>query len=201
MIPIWRLGRYRVIYPDGRSAFESSGGRARCLRARWRQGRSTPSRTPAKQVPSERVMDKQSSETAMDEIDLAPDAIRIINSANDTEFLARLVESMRKEGWKGRRLLVEESVQHRVSQYFAWTGSHRLEAAKEVGLLTVPCLVILAAEAETAFVRAISSAMATLVGVTHRRRRPLPGPAKARGAQAGGPDAGISSLGARPQRN
>jgi len=45
---------------------------------------------------------------------------------------------MRENGWQGRSLLVIQ----RETQYFAWTGSHRIAAAREVGLESIPCYVI-----------------------------------------------------------
>lgn len=54
---------------------------------------------------------------------------------------------MLKNGWQGRPLLVEEGLHGRL---FAWTGSHRIEAAKAAGLKAVPCRVISRAESEGA---------------------------------------------------
>jgi hypothetical protein len=45
---------------------------------------------------------------------------------------------MKDNGWRGRPLLVIE----RKSDYLAWTGSHRLAAAKLAGLDSVPCYVL-----------------------------------------------------------
>jgi len=45
---------------------------------------------------------------------------------------------MRENGWEGRSLLVIQ----RETKFFAWTGSHRIAAAREVGLESIPCYVI-----------------------------------------------------------
>jgi hypothetical protein len=53
-------------------------------------------------------------------------------------FLKGLVDDMKKNGWRGRALLVIE----RESGYLAWTGSHRIAAARTAGLEAVPCYVL-----------------------------------------------------------
>ena len=52
--------------------------------------------------------------------------------------LRELIDRMRRDGWEGRSLIVEETTPHR---YQAWTGTHRLAAARRVGL-RVPILLI-----------------------------------------------------------
>jgi hypothetical protein len=52
--------------------------------------------------------------------------------------LKTLAESLAREGWHGRPLLVIE----REDDYLAWTGSHRIAAAKLAGFKTVPCYVL-----------------------------------------------------------
>ena len=52
--------------------------------------------------------------------------------------LQDLVKDMKKNGWRGLPLLVVE----RESDYLAWTGSHRIVAAKKAGLVSIPCYVI-----------------------------------------------------------
>jgi hypothetical protein len=50
-----------------------------------------------------------------------------------------LVASMQDEGWTGRPLLVIESGS---GVFFAWTGSHRIAAARIAGLDSIPCYVL-----------------------------------------------------------
>ena len=58
----------------------------------------------------------------------------------------RLAQDMKANGWKGPRLLVEETEQG----YFAWTGSHRIAAARNVKV-RCECVVITRKEADNAF--------------------------------------------------
>lgn len=53
--------------------------------------------------------------------------------------LRLLIAGMRDDGWCGRRLLVEE---YSPGHYQAWTGTHRLTAAKRARLRRVPILII-----------------------------------------------------------
>ena len=92
----------------------------------------------------------------MDRLDLAPSKLVAVNPVVDDDCKARIVRSMKENGWVGRDLLVEE-VRQLVSppnyavRYFAWTGSHRIEAAIEARLTTVPCRVLSSPAAEAAF--------------------------------------------------
>ena len=52
--------------------------------------------------------------------------------------LRELIERMRRGGWQGRPIVVEETAPNR---YQAWTGTHRLAAARRLGL-RVPVLLI-----------------------------------------------------------
>jgi len=52
--------------------------------------------------------------------------------------LRELIDRMRHEGWQGRALVVEETAPNR---YQAWTGTHRLAAARRVGI-RVPVVII-----------------------------------------------------------
>jgi hypothetical protein len=52
--------------------------------------------------------------------------------------LKELVDDMKENGWHGRPLLVID----RESGYLAWTGNHRIAAAKKAGLAAVPCYVL-----------------------------------------------------------
>lgn len=49
-----------------------------------------------------------------------------------------LQRDMEENGWQGRPLLVIE----RQNDYLAWTGSHRIAAAKLAGFTTIPCYVL-----------------------------------------------------------
>jgi hypothetical protein len=91
----------------------------------------------------------------LDILQLSPNRVRPVNRARDEALLAHLVESMTKDGWTQRPLLVEEtSLGLSSPQYFAWTGSHRIEAAKRVKLPSIPCCVLQQAEANAAFEKA-----------------------------------------------
>jgi hypothetical protein len=67
-----------------------------------------------------------------------PKEIRALNEAVNVTLLEELVENMKENGWQGRPILVFETE----SEYMAWTGSHRIAAAIEVGLVRVPCYVL-----------------------------------------------------------
>ena|GEM_PF-2642702 len=69
---------------------------------------------------------------------------RVVNYANP-EKVARIAAAMRRDGWQGRPLLIEEDVDGRHS---AWTGCHRISAAREAGLVEVPCRVITRRESQ-----------------------------------------------------
>lgn len=60
------------------------------------------------------------------------------HAARTPKLLADLVEAMKENGWQGRPLIVVETA----GGYQAWTGSHRIAAARRVGLSSVPCYVI-----------------------------------------------------------
>jgi hypothetical protein len=68
---------------------------------------------------------------------LDPFDIKPLNRCNPTH-LAELVDDMRKNGWHGRQLLVLEQKSGCVDLI----GSHRIGAAREVGLSSVPCYVL-----------------------------------------------------------
>jgi len=88
----------------------------------------------------------------MEDRDIPPTQVRKVNAAVNHDLIESLVESMKKDGWTGRPLLVEEVCRYeRYTQYFAWTGSHRIEAAKRAGLSSVPCMVTTHKEADSAF--------------------------------------------------
>ncbi len=65
------------------------------------------------------------------------------------------IEENLKEGWTGRPLLVEQLKPGGLPspRYAAWTGSHRIAAAKNLGLECVPCLMITLEEATAAIKR------------------------------------------------
>ena len=68
--------------------------------------------------------------------------------------LKKLEENL-KDGWVGRPLLVEQlkPIGELSQRYAAWTGSHRIAAAKNLGFTSVPCLIITLEEAKMAIVR------------------------------------------------
>lgn len=93
----------------------------------------------------------------MRKLDLNPHDIETVNVIFDRRGYERLAESMKRDGWEGRPVLVEELIRQHGPQepeYYAWTASHRIEAARRAGLATVPCLVIEMPEGDGAFVRA-----------------------------------------------
>lgn len=87
----------------------------------------------------------------MESREIPPGRLHGVNSPFNQDHLGKLVESMKREGWVGRRLLVEEVRDGDICRFFAWTGSHRIEAAKRAGLAAVPCQVMTHAECDQAF--------------------------------------------------
>jgi ParB-like nuclease domain len=81
---------------------------------------------------------------------LDPAGIWPVNQTHDTALLVRLTAGMVASGWTERALLVEEEPSGG-RRYFAWTGSHRIQAARDAGLATVPCRVLERGLAEQAF--------------------------------------------------
>ncbi|WP_300667268.1 ParB N-terminal domain-containing protein [Desulfoluna sp.] len=65
------------------------------------------------------------------------------------------LEQNLKGGWIGRPLLVEQLklIGELSQRYAAWTGSHRIAAAKNLGFKSVPCLMITLEEANIAIDR------------------------------------------------
>jgi hypothetical protein len=61
-----------------------------------------------------------------------------LHKPRSDRHLQDLTTEMKENGWKGRPLLVIE----RDSDYLAWTGSHRIAAAKQAGFTHVPCYVL-----------------------------------------------------------
>jgi hypothetical protein len=66
------------------------------------------------------------------------DSITPLHKARSDHHLRELTNDMIENGWCGRPLLVIE----RDSDYLAWTGSHRIAAAKLAGLASIPCYVL-----------------------------------------------------------
>lgn len=83
--------------------------------------------------------------------DIDPGRIRKVNASFDEQHVVRLAASMKQGGWSGRPLLVEEVQRYGFVEFFAWTGSHRIEAATRANLVTVPCRVISKGDADEAF--------------------------------------------------
>jgi len=71
-------------------------------------------------------------------VELPIERVNPLHEVRDEEKLASLTQKMQEHGWEGRPLLVEPFE----DGYQAWTGSHRLAAAKQIGLDTVPAVVI-----------------------------------------------------------
>jgi hypothetical protein len=71
-------------------------------------------------------------------ISLSVEEITPLHKARSRRHLGELESDMRQNGWNGRPLLVIE----RENDYLAWTGSHRIAAAKKVGLTLIPCYVL-----------------------------------------------------------
>lgn len=61
-----------------------------------------------------------------------------LHEARSQRHLRDLTADMKENGWRERPLLVIE----RDTDFVAWTGSHRLAAAKLAGLNQVPCYVL-----------------------------------------------------------
>src|SRR5437868_2969182 len=70
-------------------------------------------------------------------INLSPFEVEPLHGVRINDLYKKLINRMITEGWKGRPLLV---VEHNKG-YQAWTGSHRIAAAREVNVL-IPCYVL-----------------------------------------------------------
>jgi len=70
--------------------------------------------------------------------DLPPWRIQPLHEVRDPVKFEQLVQAMRTQGWVGRPLIVARQG----DGWQAWTGSHRLAAARESGLETVPVVVV-----------------------------------------------------------
>jgi hypothetical protein len=66
------------------------------------------------------------------------DSIYAPHEVTDAEKLAALIAGMEADGWQGRPLLLLEVG----DAYQAITGSHRIAAAKAIGLEEVPAIII-----------------------------------------------------------
>jgi ParB-like chromosome segregation protein Spo0J len=70
------------------------------------------------------------------------------HEARDRQHLDALTVSMEADGWQGRPLLVLAGAGEEGGQ--AWTGSHRLAAARAAGLQEVPAVIVDLAVVEAA---------------------------------------------------
>lgn len=70
-------------------------------------------------------------------VTLNPNNIKPLHGVRIKSLYAALLKQMKTDGWNGRPLLV---VEHE-GGYQAWTGSHRIAAAREAHL-NVPCYVL-----------------------------------------------------------
>ena len=90
------------------------------------------------------------AEALRPEQQVAPADIAPAHGVRDTAKLDWLVETFLRDGWQGRPLLVVP-LAHLIldpppaTPYQAWTGAHRLAAAMEAELATVPVIVVNAA--------------------------------------------------------
>jgi ParB-like nuclease domain len=84
------------------------------------------------------------------ETTLAPSDIAPAHPVRNTAKLDWLVETLQRNGWHGRPLLVVPLGPlildpPPATPYYAWTGAHRLAAALEAELATVPVVIVNAA--------------------------------------------------------
>ena len=84
------------------------------------------------------------------DLDISPHKLNEVNKPYSARA-ETIAKRMRSHGWDGRRLLVEEVNNYGHPEYYAWTGSHRIEAAKQAGLTEIPCRVMTKKEADEAF--------------------------------------------------
>jgi len=71
--------------------------------------------------------------------ELLIDDIRPLHEVRNKTKLKALTEKIAEHGWQGGPILVEEVLDR---GYRAWTGTHRLAAAKAAGLDTVPVVLV-----------------------------------------------------------
>ena len=75
----------------------------------------------------------------------APADIEPLHEVRDAGKLETLTASMERNGWQGRAILVSV----RDGGFFAYTGSHRIAAARAAGLEQIPVVVIKIVEERT----------------------------------------------------
>lgn len=68
----------------------------------------------------------------------APQQVIPLHGIRQADKARELAASMEEAGWSGRPLLVVSSG----PRLFAWTGSHRIHAARAAGLAMVPVYII-----------------------------------------------------------
>ena len=66
------------------------------------------------------------------------ESVTPLHKPRSDRHLQNLTAEMKENGWKGRPLLVIE----RDSDYLAWTGSHRIAAARLASLTSIPCYIL-----------------------------------------------------------
>ena len=71
------------------------------------------------------------------DLETSAGSISTVHGVTDQNKFNALVTSMKESGWVGRPVLVEEHG----DGYQAWTGSHRIAAAKKAGVM-VPVVVM-----------------------------------------------------------
>lgn len=70
--------------------------------------------------------------------DIAIEDLTPLHEPTSILELQNLTADMKENGWRGRPLLVIE----REFDFLAWTGSHRIAAAKLAGLTSISCYVL-----------------------------------------------------------
>jgi hypothetical protein len=68
-----------------------------------------------------------------------PEEIDPLHEVRNFDLVDELAAAMKENGWEGRPLLL---IERSSAGYLAWTGSHRISAARQAGLSAVPCYVI-----------------------------------------------------------
>jgi uncharacterized ParB-like nuclease family protein len=78
---------------------------------------------------------------------IPPGQIRPIHGVQEQAKYEALLEAMRLVGWEGRPIVVVYSFKIS-TRYQALTGSHRLAAARKIGLKEIPAIVVKGAAAK-----------------------------------------------------
>lgn len=87
---------------------------------------------------------------------LSPRRIRPVHSLDSEAAVARFLRSLRANGWRGRPLLAETVTP---GWYQAWSGTHRLAAARRAPLARVPVVLVDLAKWVRAYGRPVGCAL------------------------------------------